>query len=252
MKKPVLVLVVISFLTGCGVMQQYQQQKQLQAQQDLNARGESEMKEVTERCNSIYRTDTRLDPLRPHVPLGSKDMPVDMLASTKKPTSNEKKAILTWDEIVTECGNDRVAILKKYNANSEVVANTEAYYDQQKSLKAKLWSGKITYGQYLNAVKENQRLTKANQSVINEKIQQRQQQAQMQQAQINSVNAQAAAAVMSAQAQQQSANAQTMMMFNQAQQQQRKQFNAPGTATNPVQTNCTKMGNSVNCQTYSY
>jgi uncharacterized protein YceK len=251
-KKSVIALSVVLGLSGCGVMQQYQQQKQTQAQLDLNARGDSEMKEVTERCVSIYRTDSRLDPLRSHVPLGSKDIPVDMLASTKKPTSKEKQAILAWDEIVTNCGNDRIAILKKYNTDQQVIANTESYYDQQKSLKVQLWSGKLTYGQYLNAVKENQRLTKANQNVINEKIQQRQQQAQIQQAQINAMNAQASAAVMSAQAQQLSVNAQTMMMFNQAQQQQRKQFNAAGSTANPVQTNCTRMGESVNCRTYSY
>lgn len=251
MKKTVLVLAVISSLSGCGVMQHYQQQQAQQQQQAKMDQYKAELDALAASCKSQFATDPRLDPLRGHINFGSDEDSLEQLASTKKPTAKEKSAILVWDEIGSNCNNERAKLLAKYNAPAGFIQNIRSFGDAQKQLRASLWAGKISYGQYLKTAKQNYlNLDKENQA-LESSLQQQARQAQMQQAQINAVNAQAAAAVMSAQAQQQSANAQTMMMFNQAQQ-QRKQFNAPGSVTNPVQTNCTRMGSSVNCQTYSY
>lgn len=244
MRKILLVLAVISSLSGCGVMQQREQQARID-------RAKAELRENNERCSSLFKTDVRLDPLRPYISFDGQAT-IEQLASTKKPSAKEKQALLVYDELASQCFSERESILVKSDAPYYMIKSTRDYATAAKQAKADLWSGKITYGQYLKVAKQNW------QNSENERIsgaqaeRQQQQQAQMQQAQINAANAQAAAAVMSAQAQQQSANAQTMMMFNQAQQQQRQQFNAPGTATNPVQTNCNRIGNSVNCQTYSY
>jgi hypothetical protein len=251
-KKSVIALSVVLGLSGCGLMQQYQQQQMQQQQQIKMDQYKAELDALAQSCNSQFATDPGLDPLRVHINFGSSTDSLEQIASTKKPTAKEKPAILIWDEIASKCTEEREKLLIKYNAPAGFVQNLRKFGDEQKQLRANLWAGKISYGQYLKSAKANySNLDKENQA-LEVSLQQQARQAQMQQAQINAVNAQAAAAVMSAQAQQQSANAQTMMMFNQAQQQQRKQFNAPGTATNPVQTNCNRIGNSVNCQTYSY
>lgn len=252
MKKTAIVLSVVFGLSGCGVMHQYQQQQMQQQQQAKMDQQNAELDALGQRCKNQFETDTRLDPIRERVSFRSEDITVEQLASTKKPTAKEKTAILAWDQISSDCTLERIAIMGRYGANPAYIQNLRNLLDSQKQLKASLWAGKISYGQYLTAAKENASNYRKENIAIASNLNQQARQAQMQQAQINAVNAQAAAAVMSAQAQQQSANAQTMMMFNQAQQQQRKQLNAPGTATNPVQTNCNRTGNSVNCQTYSY
>lgn len=252
MRKTVLVLAVISSLSGCGVMQQYQMQQAQQQHEQKMAQYNAELEALGQACKNQFLTDPRLDPLRSHINFGKEDDSLEQLASTKKPTTKEKAAILAWDEISSSCANDRVKLFEKYNAPLGFAQNFRKFRDAQQQLRANLWAGKISYGQYLKAAKENYATLNKDNQELEASLQQQARQAQMQQAQINAVNAQAAAAVMSAQAQQQSANAQTMMMFNQAQQQQRQKFNAPGTAANPVQTNCNRIGNSVNCQTYSY
>lgn len=251
-KKTVIALSVVLGLSGCGLMQQYQLH-QMQEQQDQKmAQFDAESKLDDQTCKNQLMTNPSLDPLRAHVSFSIDDATVEQLASTKKPTAKEKTAILLWDQIASGCFDARIKLLEKYGANAAYAQNLRTLKSSQTQLKASLWAGKISYGQYLKTSQENIAGYRKENIAIESNLQQQARQAQMQQAQINAVNAQAAAAVMSAQAQQQSANAQTMMMFNQAQQQQRQKFNAPGSPTNPVQTNCTSMGGTVNCQTYSY
>lgn len=239
-------------LSGCGLVQQYQSNKQNQEIQNHISQFQSEDSARKELCKSRIDNDARLDPLRSHINLSSEsDSSIQQLASTKKPTANEKKAILAWDEVETECVNAREALIAKYSPPPEYVQVYRSYVTTQKQNRANLWGGKFTYGEYIKASQDAKSQHDKSTAAVRAARTNQRMQAEMQQAQINAVNAQAAAAVISAQAQQQSANAQTMMMFNQAQQ-QRQQFNAPGTVTNPVQTNCNRIGNSVNCQTYSY
>lgn len=251
MKKTLIILSVVFGLSGCGAMQQYQYQQQQQAKIDT---AKAKIAELNSRCTGSFKSDPRLDPLRPYMTFDGKES-IQQMSSTKKPNAKEKQAILVFDELASECIAERVAILQAADAPYFMIQGTREYGLAAKQSKADLWAGKLTYGQYLKQAHQNYQNAENARVAAAQEYDQRQQQAQMRQAQINAANAQATAAVMSAQAQQQSANAQTMMMFNQAQQQQiqrQQQFNAPGTATNPVQTNCNRIGNSVNCQTYSY
>lgn len=238
MKRVIVALAFAIGLSGCGLMQQYQEQQNV-------AKFEAENAELTARCKTMYETDPRLDSLRSYVNFSGKTDSIEQLSSTKKPTAKEKQAILVWDEISSQCISDRIGLYAKYNAPAGFAQNTREFGMQQKQLRADLWAGKISYGDFLKATQRNIDTLQRAQNNLRQQLSNEQYQRQMQQAQLQAQQDQAAA-------QRQAAAAQTMMLFNQAQQQQRQQFNAPGTATNPVQTNCNRIGNSVNCQTYSY
>lgn len=244
MKKIALAFSVAFALSGCGLIQQYQYQKQ---QQENIDQAKAQLKAINERCAGTLKSDSRLDPLRPHINFDGTES-IEQFASTKKPNAKEKQAILAFDEIASGCFADRAAVFRNAGAPAYLAQNTNEFAAAAKQAKANLWAGNYTYGMYLKVAQQNFQNAEKGRIDGEQAEQQRQQQAQMQQAQINAVNAQANAAMMSAQAQQQVANNQSLMMFNQAQ----RQMNAPGSPGNPVQTNCNRMGNSVNCQTYSY
>lgn len=226
-------------ISGCAVIQQQQQQKAMAEQQQSFNR---EYATVTEKCKSQLEGDKRIDPIRPYVPMLANDATLEQRGSTKKPTAKEKSAILAFDEIASECRNELSQVKARFGSPAQVQNTSKKYGDLQRELRAQLWAGKITYGEFAT-----KRIQISNEGKVAEQqalaeYQQQARQVQMQQAQINAVNAQANAALISAQAQQQIANNDTMRAFTQAQQR-----NLP---PQPVQTNCYKTGNQVNCTTY--
>lgn len=226
-------------ISGCAVIQQQQQQKALAEQQQSFNR---EYAAANEKCKSQLEGDKRIDPIRPYVPVLANDATLEQRGSTKKPNAKEKAAILAFDEVASECRNELSQIKARFGSPAQVQNTSKKYGDLQRELRAQLWAGKITYGEFATKrIQISNDGKVAEQQAIAES-QHQARQVQMQQAQINAVNAQANAALISAQAQQQIANNDTMRAFTQAQQR-----NLP---KQPVQTNCYKMGNQVNCTTY--
>lgn len=221
-------------ISGCASIQQQQNQAKID-------QAKAELKLLNERCAGTFQTDPRLDPLRPYISFNGNNT-IEQLASNKKATAKEKQAILVYDQISSECFAERLALLQGAGAPYFMIQTTRDYASAAKQAKAELWAGKYTYGQYNQVAEQNFKNSENARIAGAQAEDQRQQQAQIRQAQINSANAQANAAILSAQAQQQIANNDTMRAFTQAQQR-----NLP---VQPVQTNCYKMGNQVNCTTY--
>lgn len=204
-------------------------------------------------CMNQLATDSRLDPLRSHLQLGSSKAPsLAQLSSSKRATGKEKPAILILDEITSDCFAQQQQIYIDNGAPTLYVENSRILEDKQRQLKADLWAGKITYGEYLKAGQKNKMESDLQLKSNHDAHYQKEAQMQMQQAQTRALQEQA-------DAQNRQAAVQTMMMFNQAQQSQQQQIkqlrplNAPGTISNPIQTDCKRdLGGGVNCQTYSY
>lgn len=239
MKRFVFLSVSLFLVSGCAVIQQQQQAKAMAEQQQAFNR---EYAAVNEKCKSQLEGDKRIDPIRSYVPMLANDATLEQRGSVKKPNAKEKAAILAFDEVVAQCRNELVEVKAKFGAPFQVLNASKKYGDLQRELRAQLWAGKVTYGEFAT-----KRIQLSNEGKLAEQqamsdAQQQARQIQMQQAQINAVNAQANAAMISAQAQQQMATNDTMRAFNQAQKRELPR--------QPVQTNCYKLGNQVNCTTY--
>lgn len=167
--------------------------------------------------------DPRIDPIRKHIPLSNNATPtIEQLASKKKPNAAEKEALLVLDTVVTTCADEKIKIYKDSGAPS---IYSDQYQDlslASKQAKARLWAGQITFGEYLNALTENNRNADERLRAQLDKMRAN----EIQQAQLA--------------AQQQQANAQTLMLFNQASARYRK----------PVQTNCVRFGSQTSCTSY--
>lgn len=226
-------------ISGCAAIQQQQQQKAMaEHQQSFNR----EYAAVNEKCKSQLEGDKRIDPIRAYVPMLANDATLEQRGSTKKPNAKEKAAILAFDEVASECRNELSQVKAKFGLPVQVQNTSKKFGDLQRELRAQLWAGKITYGEFATKrIQISNDGKVAEQQAIAES-QHQARQIQMQQAQINAVNAQANAALISAQAQQQIANNDTMRAFTQAQKRNLPQ--------QPVQTNCYKIGNQVNCTSY--
>lgn len=210
--------------------------------------------ELAQSCMNQLATDPRLDPIRSYLSLGSGKQPtIVQLSSAKRASSKEKNAILAWDEIVSDCYAKEQQIYSANGAPALYIENSRALDAKQKQLRADLWAGKISYGDYLKTSQKNRLESQAELSSRQDERSQREAQMRMQQNQTRAMQDQAAA-------QNRQAAAQTMMMINQATQQQVQQqqanqprpLNAPGSPSNPIRTDCKRGMGGVECQTYSY
>lgn len=224
--------------------------------------GDSEqMRKARESCDQEYRNNLALDPIRQYVPQFAEDATLSQRANAKRPTGIEKGALEVLDQVQTEC---RTKILNLYaidNAPPSVVNTVRANMNSQRDLLMVLWSGKLTYGQY--AIRRIA-LTGEYQSAMSKILNVERDRADARsdaQARISvaeqEAKARADAAQQAADAQSSMAATQRMMLINQQQPktvvvQPIQPVNPAGTPSNPIQTNCSKMGNSVNCSTYSY
>ncbi len=214
----------VTVLTGCA-HHQANTYSQIWSQNELDA----QLEVTNKQCAETLRSDKRLDPIRSYLPLGTGEKPtIQQLASKKKPTPKEKESILLLDLIVTQCIDDRIAILSNPQSgiSKQIVNINKSWAQSLTKAKANLWAGKTTYGEYLVSYQE------INASVIKEaeathaNEQTQYQNAKYQQAQLA--------------IQQQQATAQTLMLFNQA----------AKTYRGPVQTNCVRIGGQTSCTSY--
>ncbi len=210
--------------------------------------------ELAQICTEQLATDPRLDPIRANLALGTGRQPsIVQLSSMKKASGKEKNAILAWDEIISDCFAKQQQIYASNNAPTMYIENSRALEAKQKQLRADLWAGKISYGDYLKAAQKNKLESRSELTSRQDERSQRDAQLRNQQIQTQAMQDQAAA-------QNRQAAAQTMMMINQANQQQVQQqqinqprpLNAPGTLSNPIRTDCKRGMGGVECQTYSY
>ncbi len=210
--------------------------------------------ELHQMCTNQLATDVRLDPIRGYLALGSDKKPsIVQLSSTKRASGREKNAILAWDEIVSECYSQEQQIYRENNAPEMYIQNSVELEAKQKQLRADLWAGKISYGDYLKSSQKNRMDSRS-------ELSSRQDERTAREAQLRNQENQTRALQEQANAQNRQAAAQTMMMFNQASQQQMQQqqanqprpLNAPGTPSNPIRTDCKRGMGGVECQTYSY
>jgi hypothetical protein len=252
-KKTAILLSAVFGLSGCGLMQQYQYQKQYQEHQEKMASFSSEMDLLDLNCKSNLLSDSDVYPLQKYLNLGKADPTVEQLSSTKKPNSQEKGAILVWDEIASKCNKNRIDLMVKYGWPSPYVQNSIKYADDMKQLRADLWAGKITYGDYLKSSQAARAAYVKNNTSIDAELEAKNYQRNVQATQLQIQQQQANAQQQAAIAAQTSATMdRAMQNYYQSRQQYNQQLNAPGSYSNPVQTNCRNVGGTVQCQTYSY
>lgn len=170
------------------------------------------------KCFQALGSDQRFAPLTPHLGDISKvdQASIEMLASTAKPTEQEKKALSVWGVARQTCAD----MGRSFRAEYAPPGWATAFDAQQNALIrtiASLYAGNITYGQF---IAERQRLASSTRARLDE------------------VNGQDRAA-RTQQAQQEAARADAALQM--MLQQQR--------ANQPVTTTCNRFMNTVNCTT---
>jgi hypothetical protein len=92
--------------------------------------------------------DKALDPIRSKVVLTGDLQPTfDMLANTDRVTSEERPAVREWASLTMRCQEQARFYVQSYSTALHVnLYNTVA--DSGNALKAQLYNGQLTYGQY--------------------------------------------------------------------------------------------------------
>lgn len=216
---------------------------------------------IKEKCTSDYQNTLALDPIRPMVPEFAQEASLSQRANSKKPNTVEKGALEVLDQVKITCRKALIDYYSKNGAPPDYIRLMSKSMAEQTELLIDLWAGRLTYGQYANkriALTEKYKDLEA--GVLNVergKADARQEsQARISIAE-QEARARSSAAQQAADAQSSMAATQRMMLQNQQQPktvvvQPMQPVNPAGAPSNPVQTNCTRMGDSVNCRTYSY
>lgn len=177
---------------------------------------------ANDRCDQSVK-DPRIDPIRAYIPITNPESAtIPQLASKKKPNALEKEAILVWDSMLSTCVQDHISVYKAIGAPANYIDNFQTLALAQKQAKARLWSGQISYGEYLTISTENRKKS----AERSQKILEGMQADELHRAQLAAQQSQAAA--------------QALMLFNQAAQPYRR----------PVQTNCVRIGSQTSCSSY--
>lgn len=212
-KSTICTILAIALLSGCAHQQD---------QQSTRIDADAAIASANDRCDQSVK-DPRIDPIRGYIPITNPESAtIPQLASKKKPNASEKEAILVWDSILSTCVQDHISVYQAIGAPANYINNFQTLASAQKQAKARLWSGQISYGEYLRISTEN----RSKSAERSQKILEGMQADELQRAQLAAQQSQAAA--------------QALMLFNQAAQPYRR----------PVQTNCVRIGGQTNCTTY--
>lgn len=208
-------------LNGC--MTPYQ----IQEQQEEKARAQAAEEQL--KCEQNYATSLELAPIREMIPYKPEDATFTQLSNGKKPNKKEKVSLESLDAFSQQCFKTYMFFYKQYAA-VWAVNLAEAYQQNQRELLVQLWDGRLTYGQF---GEKRIKLQQIRNQILEEERQKRRS------GMINDLMMM-----------------QALGAFNVPKPvvpaiQPQRPFNAPGTSVNPIQTNCTNVGGSVNCQTFS-
>lgn len=213
--------------SGCA---QYQAQQRAEAQrQEMEAASRS----LAAACAAAYN-DPAMTILHPKIPFSASDATLAQLGDVSKASAKEKAAIEEFDRLVQPCTTQGQAFFRRFDYPG-MGAAYQRFTQEDRSLRASLWAGSITFGEF-----NTRRGTLVSQFEA----------------------ARAAAAVEASRAatiaaQQERANSlQTLQVIQQMQQnQQLQQANQIQSQQlyqmrTPTQTNCYRYGNQVNCTSY--
>ncbi len=215
---------------------------------------------IKEKCSSDYQNTLALDPIRSMIPEFAQDATLSQRANSKKPNPVEKGALEVLDQIQTACRKSLMDYYAKNGAPPDLRLAMSKNMGDQRDLLMDLWSGKLTYGQYaVKRIAATQQYQESYAKIMNVERQRTDARSDAQ-AKISIAEQEARARADSAQqaadAQSSIAASQRMMLINQQQKQVVVQpvtpVNPTGTPSNPVRTDCSKLGDTVNCRTYSY
>jgi hypothetical protein len=139
----------------------------------------------SDECFVNLASDTDLKPLQGKVTIGGKlnEQSLDILSNNNKPNLIEKQAISSWYNKVLQC----VALgesFRKQNYPPQINSILESYVAEANSLRADLYAGKITYGEFAKqrATLYNRSLNE--QSTVEQQLRAQQQTYQQQQAEM--------------------------------------------------------------------
>ena len=212
-------LTICASLLGCAV-QQTPRTSTGWTQADIDAA----IAEANRRC-AVRAADPKIDPIRQYIPIQNPDSAtLQQIASKRKPNAREKDAIVALDAAVSDCRQELLDIdtAAGISVDPRHAANFKQLSLDLKQAKAQLWSGQVSYGQYIEISAASRKKWSDRQQEISDGIRA----SEVQQAQAAALQQQAAA--------------QALMLFNRASYQYRQ----------PVQTNCVKIGGQTSCTSY--
>lgn len=130
--------IIIVAVAGCAT----------QATQDIGPDTNAMFAAQAEKCRVSYQ-DPALDPIRSKTPSlsGIQQPTLEMLSDTSRPNDEQKAAILLFDRRVIECENGYAAIYAIFG--SDYVAAQSRKVGLNQALRADLYQGKITFGEYV-------------------------------------------------------------------------------------------------------
>lgn len=228
MKKLLIVPLAILSLTSCAELYKAAYPYEYQKEQEQLALDKANSEKA--KCEQQYAQSDEFASIRAMIPYKAEAATFAQLANSAKPNKKEKPALEALDALSQRCFQNYMVYFKEFNSGWRVNL-AEAYQQNQRVLLLRLWEGGLTYGQY---AEQRLKLKQVRDQILEEELQKRRQgmadDLLMLQA-LGAFNSQKVTAP--------------------AVRPQRP-FNAPGTSVNPIQTNCTNVGGSVNCQTYSY
>lgn len=101
-------------------------------------------------CRSSYE-DPALDPLRSKLPaLSGGTLTLEILADQTKPSAEQRAALLAYDRLIADCEAGFRTILGAYRP-PQFGAAYRQYTEESQALRAKLYGGGMTFGEYLSA-----------------------------------------------------------------------------------------------------
>lgn len=224
MKKFVCLMLAVA-TTGCINSYRYQEEQEQKALDQANL---EKLK-----CMQHYEEGLEFALIRPMIPYNPENATFAQLSSKAKPTKAEKVAIEGLDSFSQQCYKTYMFYYKAYNPSKWRYSLAEAYQQNQRELLLRLYDGQLSYGEY--ATQRIKLLQKRNEIEEEESRKRRQ-------GMINDLLMLQAVGAFSAPVPVAPAPVAPAA----------RPFNAPGTVVNPIQTNCSSMGGSVNCQTFSY
>jgi hypothetical protein len=101
-------------------------------------------------CRASYE-EPALDPLRSKLPaLSGGTLTLELLADQTKPSAEQRAALLAYDRLIADCEAGFKTILTAYRP-PQFGAAYRQYTEESQALRAKLYGGGMTFGEYLSA-----------------------------------------------------------------------------------------------------
>lgn len=177
--------------------------------------------------------DKRFDVLRPKIAINVKpaDLPLEMMADKSYPSEEERRALSVW-KIARDSCMDRGESFRQAYAPPAYRASVTSNVTRVHELTAKLYAGEMNYGEFNRARAGNAAASQEQLATISQ---------QEREANARAEDRRRAAEGMALQ------NIQNQQLLLQQQQQQQQMLLQ---RSRPTSTNCSRMGNQVNCTTY--